>query len=109
MKDDNAFWSPAFDEFGDELARVAQADSGSRPRRRRWVIALVGLSLVIAPAAVALTSDDGDDESFRVPAPGSPEALESGPDGRQPLSPPGVAPRRDPMDPDQRKPPLRAP
>lgn len=82
MKDDNAFWSPAFDEFADELARVAQADSGSRPRRRRWVIALVGLSLVIAPAAVALTSDD--DESVPVPAPGSPDALQSDPDGRQP-------------------------
>lgn len=96
MKDDNTVWSPAFDELGDELARVARADSGARPRRRRWVIALVGLFLVSAPAAVALTSDD--DESVPVPAPGSPEALRSAPDcstaDPEEATPIRVAPRR---------------
>ena len=87
MSEDKGLWSPAFDDFGDELRRVARAESGARPRRRRWIIAIVGVCLLSAPAAVAVTSDD--DESVPVPAPGSPEA--------------------GPMDPDQRKPPLIAP
>jgi len=191
----NAPWLSAFDALGDELARVAQADAATPPRRRRWMVALAALSLVGTPTALAAggafdggadtvsievpgedvkvngeqidcpedggafvqelgsnpceaftievpppaskdsgaadsdqrdsgepdgassapastpagTKTSDDDESVRVPAPGSLEALQSDPDGRQPPSPPGVAPRRDPLNPDQRKPPQRAP
>ena len=88
MKDNTTFWSPAFDELGDELDRAARADGGSRPRRRRWVIAIVVVSMVSAPTAVALTSNN-DDESVRVPAPGSSEA---GPQERDQRQPPLIAP-----------------
>lgn len=54
------FWLPAFDQLGEQLARAGRAEGRSRQRRSRWVIPLIGLSLVAAPAAVALTSlEDG--------------------------------------------------
>jgi len=145
----NAPWLSAFDALGDELARVAQADAATPPRRRRWMVALAALSLAGTPTALAAGGafDGGADtvsievpgedvkvngeqidcpedggafvqelgsnpcEAFtiEVPPPASKEALQSDPDGRQPPSPPGVAPRRDPLNPDQRIAPLRAP
>lgn len=82
-------WIPAFDELGEEFARIARAKSRARPRRRRLAVALVGLSLVATPpVAVAVMSEDnesepappGPEEAFPVPAPGSPEALQDAAD-----------------------------
>lgn len=68
---DNAPWLPAFDELGDELARVAEADAAPAPRRRKWVIALAALSLVAAPAALAAGGAfDGGADTVSIEIPG---------------------------------------
>lgn len=72
MTKDNetAGWLPAFDELGNELARVAEADAAEPPRRRRWVIAVAALSLVATPAALAAGGAFDGDHSVSIEEPG---------------------------------------
>lgn len=75
IEDDSRLWIPAFDELGEELERVARAEAPTRNLRRWWAVGLAALSLVAAPTAFALTSDNDDDDVVPRAAPGSPEAL----------------------------------
>lgn len=67
-----------YDELAEQFVTAARAESSraaavSRPRRRRWVLALVGLSVIGAPVALAVSSDDS--EPVPVASPGSPGAV----------------------------------
>ena len=61
-------WSPAFDRLGHEFDRViAEAEVNDPParRRRRVIAVVVGLGLIGAPVAIALSSSDPEPQPVR--------------------------------------------